>query len=350
MTDALKHDAYIFSGFKAYHTLAEAGITLVDANGGIKPLEAFKNEAGEVFKRQGLNLTAEYSHAVNTAQMAAKWQQIESDGDRYDLQYRTVGDDKVREAHRALAGTTLPPSDPFWSAYAPPNGWGCRCYAIQVRKDKYKSTNTSAEAIAYGDASTSKPKQQIFRTNLGKERRLFPKKHPNYPKGCDDCKLKLAFVPGTDKCSACAIVNQCWKDEKKTHRAIERTHYLHEMKPLLKTKEVKQIVENEVTKIIKIGFTKKGNEHLFSDTFGRSKVLNKNDLKTLDKVIKKALFVEANGLTHPRKDGIDKFYYFEGKIRGVKVRLNVAERPIKDKNGSIKRERFVYSINDIKKK
>ena len=46
--------------------------------------------------------------------MAAKWHDFEQDGDRYYLQYRTAGDDKVREEHAALNGTTLPPSDPFW--------------------------------------------------------------------------------------------------------------------------------------------------------------------------------------------------------------------------------------------
>lgn len=342
LTDALRHDAYIFSGFKAYHTLAEAGITLVDSNGGIKPLEAFKNEAGEIFKRQALNLTAEYNHSVHTAQMSAKWNQIESDGDRYDLQYRTAGDDKVREAHRALAGTTLPPSDPFWSAYYPPNGWNCRCTAVQVRKDKYKSTNTSAEAIAFGNESTSLPKQQIFRTNLGKERRLFPKKHPNYPKGCDDCKLKLAFVPGTDKCSACEIVNQCWKDEKKTQRAIERTHYLHEMKPLLSKKVMIKGNGHDMA----VSFSKYGNKHLLSDTYGRTRIVQRDDLKEVNKLLDNATFVKKVGLSKERKDAIKRFYYYKADVRGKTVYLNVAETDFIGKYGRTLHDRFLYSITD----
>lgn len=57
--------------------------------------------------------------------MAAKWEKFEEDGDRYNLQYRTAGDDKVRPEHAALNGVTLPMSDPFWESYYPPNGWNC---------------------------------------------------------------------------------------------------------------------------------------------------------------------------------------------------------------------------------
>ena len=32
------------------------------------------------------------------------------------------------------------PSDTFWDEYYPPNGWNCRCTAVQVRKGKYTET------------------------------------------------------------------------------------------------------------------------------------------------------------------------------------------------------------------
>lgn len=57
--------------------------------------------------------------------MAAKWEQFSEDGDRYNLQYRTAKDDKVRPEHAALDGVTLPMSDSFWETYYPPNGWNC---------------------------------------------------------------------------------------------------------------------------------------------------------------------------------------------------------------------------------
>lgn len=67
------------------------------------------------------------------------------------------------------------------------------------------------------------------------------------------------------------------------------------MKPLLKEKITKQTDE----KPINVGFNKYGNKHLLSDTFGRSSVLQKEDLKSLDKLLDKAKFIEASDLTHP---------------------------------------------------
>jgi len=207
LTAALKDNAFIFSGFKAYHTFAEAGTSLVNEHGGIVPLDTFKQTAGDVFKRHNLNLTSEYNFAISSAQMASKWNDIEADGDRYDLQYRTAGDDKVRESHAAMNGTTLPPSDPFWQEFYPPNDWGCRCTAEQVLKDKYPRTD-SRMAIDRGDSATSNDKQKIFRFNAGAEKKTFPDKHPYFPKGCGDCdkSLLLAYGNGRPECQACKII------------------------------------------------------------------------------------------------------------------------------------------------
>lgn len=46
--------------------------------------------------------------------MAGQWEQFEKDGDRYLLQYRTVGDERVRQEHALLNRVTLPLSSSFW--------------------------------------------------------------------------------------------------------------------------------------------------------------------------------------------------------------------------------------------
>lgn len=177
---ALENNAFIFSGFKAFHTLREVGLSLLTGKGEIKPFETFRKDVETINKRYNHNyLYAEYNHAVGASLMASRWQQIEADGDKYDLQYRTAQDDHVREDHAILHGTTLPPSDPFWGKYMPPNGWNCRCTAVQVRKGKYPLSDPDL-SMQRGDNCTENAKQQIFRFNPGKELQLFPPKHPYY--------------------------------------------------------------------------------------------------------------------------------------------------------------------------
>ena len=223
LTAALRDNAFIFSGWKAVRTMEEAGLMIVDRDGSILPYEEFERAASDVFRKQGLNLRAEYQHASQVAQMAAHWADIERDGDRYDLQYRTVGDNRVRPEHRDLDGVTLPPSDPFWQSYYPPNGWGCRCSAVQVRRGKYQSTLSSDEAIAIGDKYTEKKGNQIFRTNVGRSRKAF-ERSTNYPpkgqcQGCDS-NLNLKYNPRNANCQACRQL----KTLNDKHRIIRQRH------------------------------------------------------------------------------------------------------------------------------
>ena len=81
--------------------------------------------------------------------MAARWQDIEAKKDRYHLQYRTAGDDRVREEHAALHGITLPPDDPFWVSYFPPNGW--RCFPAGTKVLSFAGSWRNIEDIRVGD-------------------------------------------------------------------------------------------------------------------------------------------------------------------------------------------------------
>ena len=348
MRDSLEHSTYVFSGLKTFHELNEAFPALTDENGNRKPFERFLNDVQKVDKTYNEHyLRAEYNFAHASAGMAAKWEAFAEDGDRYNLQYRTVGDDHVRPEHATLNGTTLPFSDAFWDSYYPPNGWNCRCTVVQVRKTKYPET-PHEEAYKRGAEALANDTRGIFRFNPGKQRKAMPDYNPYSIRRCNDCDLakgniKLAFVPDNELCATCRLVRQCYGDKTKSERAIERIHYLHEMEPLLKVKHEKPIEDGT----IKVGFSTYGNKHLFSDTFGRSKVLEKDDLASLDKVLHKATFIGSSPLTHKRTDGVDHFYYFEGEIRGKKVRLNVARKADRKDNGFVRITYFLYSINDI---
>lgn len=99
------------------------------------------------------------------------------DGDRYYLQYRTQKDGSVRPEHAALDGVTLPPSDPFWQDFYPPNGWNCRCDVVQVRKSKYQQTDHD-EAVLRGEGALKKDRKRMFRFNPGIEQKSVPDYNP----------------------------------------------------------------------------------------------------------------------------------------------------------------------------
>lgn len=184
MAKKLDHGAFLISGFKVHHELSEVGLSLRDGDGKLKSYEQFERDVLKIHRAYNRNyLRSEYDFAVASAQMAARWKDIEAKKDRYHLQYRTAADDRVREEHAALNGITLPPDDSFWASFLPPNGWACRCTAVQVNKGKYPLSD-SKEALEKGEKATTRldrfgnNKDAIFRFNPGIDERLFPPKHP----------------------------------------------------------------------------------------------------------------------------------------------------------------------------
>ena len=202
MARALDENIFLFSGFKTYHEMNDASRLLKDEDGGFKPFDRFLQDVQAIDASYNQNwLYAEYNFATASTQMAAKWADIERDGDEYDLQYRTALDGLVRPEHAALEGITLPPSDKFWNEYYPPNGWNCRCTAVQVLKDKYP-TSDSDQACAAGERATTqigkngRNKAAMFRFNPGKAGKVFPPKHP-YFKAPEEAKKKVNAIVAT---------------------------------------------------------------------------------------------------------------------------------------------------------
>ena len=224
MTDTmrrrLQRSNYIFSGIKTFHELNEAFPSLIDENGVRKPFERFLNDVRKIDQTYNRNyLRAEYNFCQASAGMAAKWESFMQDGDRYNLQYRTANDGRVRPEHAALHGVTLPMSDTFWHEFYPPNGWNCRCTVVQVRKSKYPETPHD-EAMALGDLATGKDTRGIFRFNPGIEKKTFPDYNPYTIKRCRDCdiakgKLDLAFIPENELCAACRLIRTINRGQNK---------------------------------------------------------------------------------------------------------------------------------------
>lgn len=184
MRKSLDEDVFLFSALKTHAQLFEASRLLTKPDGTLRSAYEFEQAVLQIKETYNVNyLDAERQFAITAAQQAANWVEIEKDGERYFIQYRTAADDRVRESHEKLNGITLPFTDGFWLEFYPPNGWRCRCVAIQVNKDKY-SISDSREAVEAGMVATTqigkngKNKLAIFRFNPGKQKIIFPPNHP----------------------------------------------------------------------------------------------------------------------------------------------------------------------------
>ena len=209
----LKESNYVFSGIKVFHELNEAFPSIVDDNGEIRPFEDFLNDVQTINNTyNGSYLRTEYNFARQSSLAAAQWKRYEKDGDRYNLQYRTAYDDRVRTSHRKLEGITLPITSKFWDDYFPPNGWNCRCTVVQVRKDKYPESDVR-KALNDGSQATAGKHQEMFKFNPGKEMTTFPAYNAYTIRKCKNCKyngsVKLAAeIPDNELCGACMIARK----------------------------------------------------------------------------------------------------------------------------------------------
>lgn len=210
----LKESNYVFSGIKTFHELNEAFPSLLDEEGNCKPFNQFLNDVQKVYDAYNVQyLRTEYNFAQASALMAARWKQFEQDGDRYNLQYRTMYDKRVRRTHRMLHNITLPIESPFWDKYFPPNGWGCRCTVVQVRKDKYPVSDEQ-EAMNLGSQATAGKYQEMFMFNPGKRMTTFPAYNGYTLRKCNGCdyrpdKMKLAAdIPDNEVCRACRLLQE----------------------------------------------------------------------------------------------------------------------------------------------
>ena len=232
MRQRLQRSNYIFSGMKAFHELNEAFPSLLDENGNRKSFEQFFNDVLKIDSTYNRNyLRSEYNFVQASASMAAKWESFQDAGDRYNLQYRTMNDSKVRPEHASMHGITLPMSDSFWNDFYPPNGWNCRCTVVQVRKSKYPVTPHD-EAIALGQAATQDDTKGIFHFNPGKEQKAVPDYNPYTISACRSCplakgksKLAKVIIPDNELCAACQLLRNLEKDPEDNNYYIIPTKH-----------------------------------------------------------------------------------------------------------------------------
>ncbi len=136
---AMRESIYQFSGAKTYRQLADINSLLYTDKGERVSKDVFKANATKYYRDAQIIddryyewLNVEYDQAQATGDMARQWKSYERNKDVANLQYVTVGDDRVRPAHALLNGIIRPKTDPFWKTNFPPNGWLCRCDAVET--------------------------------------------------------------------------------------------------------------------------------------------------------------------------------------------------------------------------
>lgn len=186
----LTRDAWQFSAAKNWQELRDITLALTDENGKLREWNDFREAAGKTgLKYNELWMRTEYDQAVAGAQNSARWTEFEREKDIIpNLKYQTVGDSAVRLEHQLLDGIIKPIKDPFWTTHYPPNGWGCRCEAVQ-------SLEGDGE-ITPDKALPSVPIAPMFRTNLAKTGLIYPRNHPYY-NGIPRAELRkaIAYLP-----------------------------------------------------------------------------------------------------------------------------------------------------------
>ncbi len=166
----LKKSVYQFSAAKQFQFISDMQNFLFNEKGFIRPFKEFSQFANVINDQYNKNwLEAEYVTSINMAQGASDWERIQDEKDIFPyLKYETTGDGRVRDEHSALNGIVRRVDDEFWSNFMPPNGWRCRCQAIQ--RESGTDTNLSKKNIPKLDP--------VFNGNSGKRKTVFKKSHP----------------------------------------------------------------------------------------------------------------------------------------------------------------------------
>jgi len=171
----LRRNVYEFSAAKEFHQVKDIQSILFDERGFKKNFSAVKKQATDIFDNYNKNyLKTESQTARKQARMAQKWQRIQDNKDLFPyLQYRTIGDGRVRDEHAVLDNVIKRADDAFWQNYYPSNGWNCRCTVIQLRSGEV----TDDSKIDYANANVD----DLFKSNAGVKGDIFNKaKHPYF--------------------------------------------------------------------------------------------------------------------------------------------------------------------------
>lgn len=134
--------------------------SLIDALRNGKTLQQFKKELTPILqekgwwgKKEALNpktgeqelvqlgsprrLQTIYEANKRSSRAAALWDRAQATKEVLPYFLYKLGPSKHhRDLHKSWEGIILPIDHPFWDYAFPPNGWGCRCYVVQISEEE----------------------------------------------------------------------------------------------------------------------------------------------------------------------------------------------------------------------
>ena len=188
----METNLYHFSAAKTLAELQKLNQLFRDSKSSAEFMEKAR-QVTEVFNKAWAQ--TEYNTAGLIAESTATYNRLMGQVELFPYwEYRTAGDDHVREEHRKLDGVILPANDVRWKKIYPPNGWNCRCYvvprmqhevagidiaAMRRRVDEYFETAEYKNAKAQGFGVNRAVLPQVFDENQFYIRK-FPGKAAKY--------------------------------------------------------------------------------------------------------------------------------------------------------------------------
>jgi len=194
---AMQRNLYKFSAAKDAAMLREINTHLYNNKGNLKTFEEFRAALDSLNIKYNKNwLEAEYRTARQSSYMAQKWNDIQANKALFpNLKYKTQEDERVRKEHEALNNIIAPIDHPFWDKYFPPNGWRCRCDAVQTAEEPSSHIPDTLPGIKPEFHVNVGKTGQVFNENTETGHRFFAlaKDDARWPKRFELSKLEAAF-------------------------------------------------------------------------------------------------------------------------------------------------------------
>jgi SPP1 gp7 family putative phage head morphogenesis protein len=161
-----RHLAFTVANVESVSLVEQVQGALDDALATGKTRDAFVEEANRILRSAGVSelspfhLETVFATNANAAYQTGRAYQMRQADVLLALpfwRYATVGDSRVRPAHRAMHGFVARADDPIWTRWYPPNGFRCRCSVFAIsRAEAERRASASGQDLSVAGSRRAK--------------------------------------------------------------------------------------------------------------------------------------------------------------------------------------------------